>query len=345
MNHLKKYRIIFQIFYEKQLKISKNLQKLTEEEIYEVKYDYFIKDFIKGKFKKILFMVGAGISTSAGIPDFRSKTGLFKKLQDKYKLSSPEEFFMKETFLKKPHYFYEFTKLFDLSKYRPTISHYFMNFLIKRNQVKYIFTQNIDGLEKKAQIPEDKIVYAHGNFHTGHCPQCNIPIDIYKINNAIKKGEIYYCEKCFGPCKPNVVFYGEKLPSRFFEKMKELKENKDIDLIIIMGTSLKVIPFANIPNLIDENVYKVVFNMDKVGNFSFEKILEKSVFIQGKIDDNIIKFLKNCKMFQEFEDYVKKEYNEKIEKVLGDELNNTKDDDIDELINNIKKNLNLDEFR
>ena len=115
---------------------------------------------------------------------------------------------MKETFLKKPEYFYEFTKLFDIGKYKPTISHYFMNFLTNKNQVKYIFTQNIDGLEKKAKIPDDKIVYAHGNFYTGNCPQCNIEIDIEKINNFIKKGNIYYCQKCSGPCKPNAVFYG-----------------------------------------------------------------------------------------------------------------------------------------
>ena len=100
-------------------------------------------------------MVGAGISTTAGIPDFRSKTGLFKQLQDKYNLSSPEEFFEKQTFLEKPQYFYEFTKLFDLSKVNPTISHKFMNFILTKNIVKYIFTQNIDGLEIKAKIPKN----------------------------------------------------------------------------------------------------------------------------------------------------------------------------------------------
>ena len=81
-----------------------------------MKYKKLLQDFKEKKYSKILFMVGAGISTSAGIPDFRSNTGLFKQLQDKYKLSSPEEFFNKSTFLKNPMYFYEFTKLFDLSK-------------------------------------------------------------------------------------------------------------------------------------------------------------------------------------------------------------------------------------
>ena len=346
MEHLKKYRIISQILHEKKLNIPKSIKGLTKEEIYEKKYENFIKDFQKGKFSKILIMVGAGISTSAGIPDFRSSTGLFKQLQDKYKLSSPEEFFMKETFLKKPQYFYEFTRLFDLSKVKPTISHIFMNFLVNKNLVKYIFTQNIDGLEKKAKIPEDKLIYAHGNFYTGHCPKCKIPIDIDKINKYINRGKIYYCQTCLGPCKPNVVFYGESLPSRFFEKIKELKENKDIDLIIIMGTSLKVMPFANIPNNINPYAYKVVFNMDKVGDFFYEKLTEKAIFIEGKTDSNVIKFLKDASLYKEFEEFVKKEYNEELEKMINIEPKLKKDNnDIDELIAKIKDNLNLDDYK
>ena len=348
LNDLKKYRIIFQILKEKKINIPKTLQGLKSEEIYELKYHKFIKYFTKGKFSKILFMVGAGISTSAGIPDFRSKTGLFKQLQDKYKLSSPEEFFMKDTFLKKPHYFYEFTKLFDLSKVKPTITHFFMNYLVNKNMVKYIFTQNIDGLEKKAKIPEEKIIYAHGNFFTGHCAQCYRQIDIEEINKGIKKGEIYYCPVCYGPCKPNIVFYGEKLSSKFYDTIKEIKENKDIDLIIIMGTSLKVMPFANIPNLLTSDTYKVLFNIEKVGNFNYEKLTDESVFIKGETDINIIKFLKDSNLYKDFEEFVKKEYNEELDNMMKNEQKTISihdEDEVEQLIKEIKNNLNIDDYK
>ena len=128
-------------------------------------------------------------------------------------------------------------------------------------KIKYIFTQNIDGLEIKAKIPEEKLIFAHGNFYKGHCAKCDKEIDINKINEGIQKGEIYYCPDCKGPCKPNVVFYGEGLPTRFFEKLGECK---DVDLIIIMGTSLKVQPFASIPYLTNPFADIVVFNMEEV---------------------------------------------------------------------------------
>ena len=53
------------------------------------------------------------------------------------------------------------------------MTHKFINFLVKKNIVKYIYTQNIDGLEIKAKIPNEKLIFAHGNFYTGNCPKCD----------------------------------------------------------------------------------------------------------------------------------------------------------------------------
>ena len=339
-----KYRILFQYLNEKDLNLPKETKLLTKEEIHNIKYQKIINEFKNKKFSKILFMVGAGISTSAGIPDFRSKSGLFKQLQDKYNLSSPEEFFLLPTFLKNPMYFYEFTKLFDLSKVNATISHKFMNFFVHKNIVKYIFTQNIDGLEKKAKIPDEKLIFAHGNFYTGHCPKCSRSIDIEKINEGIEKGQIYYCPNCNGPCKPNIVFYGEGLPTRFFEKLQECR---DIDLIIIMGTSLKVQPFASIPDLTNRNAYIMVFNMEEVGNYLYNYLEDDSIFIEGKTDKSVIQFLKDINLFNEFNEFIKKEYNEDLKDIMDVEIglinvNENKEKDTNKIDNLIDDMKNLD---
>ena len=63
------------------------------EESHPNKYSEIIEGLKSNKFKNITFITGAGISTSAGIPDFRSKGGLFAQTQQKYNLSSPEQFF------------------------------------------------------------------------------------------------------------------------------------------------------------------------------------------------------------------------------------------------------------
>ena len=314
-----KYKIICTLMNEVEIfPLSDNLI-LTENEIKEIKYDNFKNNIMNKKYSKIVFMVGAGISTSAGIPDFRSDTGLFKQLQIKYNLSKPEEFFWKKTFLEKPQYFYEFTKLFDLSKIKSTITHKFINFFVQKNIVKYIYTQNIDGLELKAKIPNEKLIFCHGNFFTGNCAKCNKEIDIQKINEGIEKGEVYYCPTCGGPCKPNVVFYGESLPFRFFEKLQECR---DADLFIIMGTSLSVNPFASIPYLSNRNADVVLFNKCLVGKYEYNKLYCNALFIEGKTDENVIKILKDCNMIDEFKNFIKNEYKnefkdiEEIEKMV-----------------------------
>ena len=220
-------------------------------------------------------------------------------------MKSPEEFFMKKTFLEKPELFYEFCKIFDLSAVKPTLTHKFMNYLVMKNIVKYVFTQNIDGLELKAKIPEDKIVFAHGTFTQGHCPQCKINIDINKINKGIEEGTVVKCEICGGPCKPNIVFYGEDLGDRFYEK---IQESGEFDLVFIMGTSLQVNPFASIPKLMTTPSWKVVFNRDKVGRFLYDFLFSNTLFIQGTTDDLVKKFLNDVDLLDDFKNFVKNNY-------------------------------------
>jgi len=93
-------------------------------------YKKLLEGFKQDKFKKIVVATGAGISVSAGIPDFRSpKTGLYANLA-KYNLPTPESIFTLSFFNETPEAFYQLAGEFlDTKKFNPTPTHYFIKFL------------------------------------------------------------------------------------------------------------------------------------------------------------------------------------------------------------------------
>ena len=93
-------------------------------------YKKLVKGLKDGRFKKIVVATGAGISVSAGIPDFRSpKTGLYANL-GKYNLPTPESMFDLKYFQESPEAFYQLANEFlDIKKYSPTPTHYFAKLL------------------------------------------------------------------------------------------------------------------------------------------------------------------------------------------------------------------------
>lgn len=98
--------------------------------------------------KKIAVLTGAGISVNAGIPDFRSpKTGLYATLKETHPdLKRPEDLFTIYYFLENPQPFYDFAANFDIDKYNPTATHFFIKLLEDKKILQMNLTQNIDGL-------------------------------------------------------------------------------------------------------------------------------------------------------------------------------------------------------
>ncbi len=212
-----------------------------------------------------VWQCGAGISTSAGIPDFRSPdTGLYAQLS-KLDLPYPEAVFDISFFRDNPLPFYKLAHELYPGNYKPTLSHFFLRLLSEKGLLLKVFTQNIDCLERKAGVPEDKIVEAHGSFAHHRCIECKTAYPDDMMKEAVQNCEVPYClgPHCNGLVKPDIVFFGEQLPEEFHL-------NKTLpaaaDLCIIMGTSLTVHPFASLPGYCAEGVPRVLINLDRVGS-------------------------------------------------------------------------------
>jgi len=231
----------------------------------------------------IMILSGAGISVSAGIPDFRTPgTGLYDNLQ-KYNLPVAEAIFDIDYYSKKPEAFLSLAKeLWPGIKHSPTVTHSFISMLAKKNKLLRSYTQNIDGLEHLAQVPEELLVECHGHFRTASCIACQHPMDGDECKRIILETDnIPTCENCDkkkkkkkkghrnGYVKPDIVFFGEGLPPRFFKSLQT--DIPKVDLLIVMGTSLMVAPVNLIPEYVKNGTKRILINRDEAGNFSDEK--------------------------------------------------------------------------
>lgn len=185
----------------------------------------------------IVFFGGAGVSTESGIPDFRSKDGLYNQ---KYKYP-PEEILSHTFFMRNTEEFFEFYKAkMNSLKYEPNITHIKLAELEKQGKLKAVITQNIDGLHQKAG---SKNVYElHGSVLRNYCMKCNKSYDAEYVfsSNGIPK-----CS-CGGIIKPDVVLYEEGLDDATITN--SILAIRNADLMIVAGTSLTVHPACGLIN-------------------------------------------------------------------------------------------------
>lgn len=222
--------------------------------------------FRSGQINRVVVLVGAGISTAAGIPDFRSpNTGIYERLKP-LNLPYQEAIFHINYFRHTPEPFYAIARARHPRTLKPTITHAFLALLAKKNLLHFLFTQNIDGLELDAGVPEDKILNAHGSWQTQRCWKCKTPYPDDLMKQAIAKGVVPYCQvaDCGGAAKPDIVFFGESLSAEFDQQQTKVSE---ADLMLVMGTSLKVAPCSVLPRQVHGGVPRVLINRETAGDF------------------------------------------------------------------------------
>ncbi|PSR83861.1 hypothetical protein PHLCEN_2v5570 [Hermanssonia centrifuga] len=194
-------------------------------------------------------------------------------------LPYPEAVFEINFFRENPVPFYTLARELMPGKYRPTPTHSFVKLLHNRSLLQMCYTQNIDTLERMAGVPEKAVVEAHGSFANQHCIECGSGYDQHTLKDEILRGEVARCDECGGLVKPDIVFFGESLPPKFHNTIGLLRS---ADLLIVMGTSLKVHPFASLTQLVPESCPRVLVNMDPAGDIGSRP---DDVVLLGKTDE------------------------------------------------------------
>jgi len=201
--------------------------------------------------KSICVLSGAGMSTASGIPDFRSKDGIYTTfnnveylLSESYYYRSPKQFW--ESF--KAIFFMN-----HLHTYEPNIGHQWLAKLEASGKKVAIVTQNIDGLHFKAG--SQHILEVHGTIFTSHCPKCKQSYNLdYILSEAIPR-----CMHDNMILKPDVVLFEGQV--KHLEEAFMLAEQ--CDLFITLGSSLQVYPIKQLPLIAARaNVNRAIINLE-----------------------------------------------------------------------------------
>ncbi len=219
-----------------------------------LKEDFYVKcdnlaSMIKES-KKAVFFGGAGVSTESGIPDFRSRDGLYNQ---KYKYP-PEQILGSTFFHRNPSEFYRFYRdKLDINGVLPNVTHKFLCELEKRGKLIGVITQNIDGLHQAAG--SRAVMELHGSLLRNYCIRCKKKYGIEAVRNS---EDVPKCT-CGGIIRPDIVLYEEGLDDEIVENSLEMITGAD--LMIIAGTSLNVYPAAGLIRYF-RGKYTVLINRD-----------------------------------------------------------------------------------
>lgn len=250
--------------------------------------------------KNIIVLTGAGVSVSCGIPDFRSRSGIYSRLRSEIpEVDDPHEIFDIRFFSKDPRPFFKFAKELYPGSFTPSLCHRFIRLLEKKEKLLRNYSQNIDTLERLAGI--ERVVECHGSFATASCTKCGVTVSADEIRDDVLAKKIPMCAICnpvpsstesstenkserisystsmtegykdlyeMGILKPDIVFFGESLPEVFHPAINA--DRQQCDCLLVIGSSLKVRPVSLIPEFLKGDVPQILINRERVGNYVFD---------------------------------------------------------------------------
>mmetsp|Transcript_16554 Transcript_16554/g.30121 ORF Transcript_16554/g.30121 Transcript_16554/m.30121 type:complete len:303 (-) Transcript_16554:485-1393(-) len=238
-------------------------------------------------------LTGAGISTAAGVPDFRGPKGIWtiekkiKKEEQKKNKKRPRE---EETDSKKEDEVHPSdsslegekeileASLSEFDKAKPTLTHLAIAKLSKESILKYVITQNVDGLHRRSGLPRNKLAVLHGCVFTEACDSCGVEyfrtFDVGTIGFK-KTGRTCSDPNCKGDLKDTVLDWEDPLPEDDYER--SMDECDKSDLVLCLGTSLRIEPAGGLPTRAKQFV---VCNLQVT---PYDK--EAALVIRAKVDD------------------------------------------------------------
>ena len=190
--------------------------------------------------RRVVALTGAGVSTRSGIPDFRSRdSGLWTKY-DAMTVASIS------SFRYQPKDFFRWVRplVKTMIDAKPNPAHTALSKLERAGFLHGIITQNIDDLHRRAG--SERLYEIHGHLREATCTSC------YQKHNATnliedfaRTGALPYCDHCGGLLKPDIILFGEQLPSAIMNEAQALID--EADLIVVAGSSMEVVPAASMP--------------------------------------------------------------------------------------------------
>ncbi|CAK7324497.1 unnamed protein product [Dovyalis caffra] len=179
------------------------------------------------KSKHLVVFTGAGISTSCGIPDFRGPKGIWTLQREGKPLPEAS---------------------LPFHRAMPSMTHMALVELEKAGILKFIISQNVDGLHLRSGIPREKLAELHGNSFMEACPSCGVEyLRDFEVETIGLKETSRRCSdvKCGAKLKDTVLDWEDALPTK--EMLPAEKHCRMADVVLCLGTSLQITPACNLP--------------------------------------------------------------------------------------------------